>query len=162
MKTVRSRRVTAGLTLIVLGLGLYLFQRLDGLGDSAVFVIIGAAFLAAYLYNRVYGYLVPAGILLGMGAGSIAEQLEVPIGDPTLLGLGAGFLLIYIVSLAYERRNQWWPLIPGAALIFSGLPHGWGVFGYLLEHWPLILVVVGALILVGAFARKGSGGGSTS
>ena len=162
MKSARSRRITAGVTLIGLGLGLYVFQRFEGMGEAAVFVVIGAAFLAAYLYNRVYGYLVPAGILLGLGTGTVLGHQQHGYGDPTLLGLGGGFVLIFVVALIYERKSHWWPLIPGAALILAGLPMGSGIFEYLFENWPLILVVIGALILVGGLGRKGSGSSSST
>ena len=164
MKSRRKRAVAAGLTLIALGLAFYFFRRFEGAGEGAVFVIIGAAFLAGYLYNKSYGLMVPAGILLGLGVGTIAEEWLTEFGNPTLLGLGLGFVSIYLVTLVYERTTHWWPLVPGAALLVAGFPDGEEIFGYLFENWPLVLVIVGVIILIGAFTRKGgspdSGAGS--
>ena len=158
----KNQRVVAGLVLIVVGLGLFFVQRWGGIGQSAIFLVIGAAFLAAYLYNRVYGFLIPACILLGLGVGSvIGEGTAFDFGDPERLGLGGGFIAIYVIALVYERRSHWWPLIPGAALILTARPD---FQDFLREFWPLILVAVGVLILLGGFGRRRRGadtGGSS-
>jgi len=150
----RNRRVTAGLTLIVLGLGFYFLQRFRGIGDATFFFIFGSLFLAAYLYKRTSGLLVPAGVLMGLGLGSIPNgPLGFFGGDPEKLGLGLGFISIYVIMLLYEGKSHWWPLIPGVALILIGLPNGDRVFRLLFGNWPLILVMIGVLILVATFRR---------
>ncbi len=154
MKTPKSRRTVAGLTLIGIGLGLYALQRVEGLGESAIFLLIGAVFLAAYLYRRVFGFLIPACLLLGLGTGPLLERSLFRRIDGETLGLGIGFVAIWLIALVYERKSQWWPLIPGAFLIIAALPRGDDVFDLLVDHWPLILVVVGALILLGIIGKK--------
>ncbi len=116
---------------------------------------MGGAFLAAYLYNRAYGFLVPAGIMLGMGAGMVGADSLLDLGRPQFLGLGFGFVLIFLIALLYERRSHWWPLIPGTLLILLGLPDADRIFSYLYRNWPLILVIAGALILLTALGRSG-------
>ncbi len=155
MSTTRRQRVTAGLALIALGLGLYWLHRVEGIGEAAVFFLVGGAFLAAYLYNRAYGFLVPAGIMLGMGAGMVGADSLLDLGRPQFLGLGFGFVLIFLIALLYERRSHWWPLIPGTLLILLGLPDADRIFSYLYRNWPLILVIAGALILLTALGRSG-------
>lgn len=154
MSTTRRQRVTAGIALIVLGLGLYWLHRVEGIGEAAVFFLVGGAFLAAYLYNRTYGFLVPAGIMLGIGAGTVGAESLLDFGRPQFLGLGFGFILIFLIALLYERRSHWWPLIPGTVLILLGLPDADRIFSYLYRNWPLILVIAGALILLTALGRS--------
>jgi hypothetical protein len=117
---------------------------------------MGSAFFAAYLYRREYGYLVPAGILLGLGTGTILGQTRYAFGDATLFGLGLGFIAIYVVSLLYERKNRWWPLIPGGVLILLNVPRVGDTVDFFFDNWPLILIIVGVLILLGAFRPRRS------
>jgi hypothetical protein len=141
----RRRQVYSGLALIALGLALYAVQRVEGLGRSAVFFLVGGAFLAAYLYRREFGLLIPAGLIGGIGAG----MLE-PV--PMLVGVGGGFLAITIIALLYERRFEGWPLIPGAILIVVGLRE-MKILTYFVDHWPLLLVIAGIVILLGGLGR---------
>jgi hypothetical protein len=142
----RRRQVYSGLALIALGLALYAVQRVEGLGKSAIFFLVGGAFLAAYLYRRELGLLIPAGLIGGIGAG----MLE-PV--PMLVGIGGGFVAITIIALGYERRFEGWPLIPGAILILVGLRE-MEIVTYLVDHWPLLLVIAGVVILLGALGRR--------
>jgi len=163
MEDRRRRRLVAGSVLILLGLTLFAVQYVEGIGQSAVFFIIGGVFLGAYLYQREYGLLIPACILMGLGVGSIAQPARFPFGSGAQLGLGIGFVAIFVIALIYERRSHWWPLIPGGILIVTSIPDADRVFDFLLDRgWPLILVIIGLMILLGAFGRSGrrrSGGG---
>ena len=89
-------------------------------------------------------------VLLGLGAATAFEDTLFRFGNPALLGLGCGFVGIYLVALLYERRSHWWPLIPGAALILLGFPDTERVFRWLIDNWPLVLVLIGVLTLLGA------------
>jgi hypothetical protein len=142
----RRRQVYSGLALIALGLALYAVQRVEGLGRSAIFFLVGGAFLAAYFYRREFGLLIPAGLFGGIGVG----MLE-PV--PMLVGIGGGFVAITIIALSYERRFEGWPLIPGAILILVGLRE-MEILAYLVDHWPLLLVIAGVVILLGALGRR--------
>ena len=145
----RSRAIT-GILFIVLGLGLYGLKFLGPLGQSGVLLLLGGIFLAGYLSSRFYLLLVAAGILLGLGAGSYGERYFAVWGEFSRIGLGAGFIAIYLIALAYERRTSWWPLVPGTILILLGLQRWHAVWTFLVsDGWPLILVVVGVLILLG-------------
>jgi Na+/H+ antiporter NhaD/arsenite permease-like protein len=150
----KERRMAAGIALIVIGTVLYLLERSRGIDAAAVFLLMGSAFFAAYLYRREYGYLVPAGILLGLGTGTILGQTRYAFGDTTLFGLGLGFIAIYVVSLLYERKNRWWPLIPGGVLILLNVPRVGDTVDFFFDNWPLILIIVGVLILLGAFRPR--------
>ncbi len=149
----RRRRITVGSILIVLGLGFFYLQRFEGLGGAAILLFVGAAFLAAYLYRKTYGFLVPAGILLGLGAGEMLEDQWFREGEPVLLGLGLGFVAIYLVARLYEGATHWWPLIPGGILVLTAVPGTRRLLRYLFDNWPLLLVVIGLLLLVSALRR---------
>ena len=119
------------------------------------FFVIGALFVAGYFYSRNTGLLIPGCILLGLGSGAILDARFAAIHS-TQFGLGLGFLAIYVIALAYERRSHWWPLIPGSILVLVGLSIREEVFRYIFSQgWPLILVVIGVVILVGGLAKPG-------
>jgi hypothetical protein len=67
------QKFTAGVVLVLFGLGFYLVQRLETIGNEVIMLIIGAAFLVAYFYQKAYGLLIPAGVLLGLGAGNMLQ-----------------------------------------------------------------------------------------
>ena len=142
----KKRQVFTGLTLVVLGLVLYLLEYVGDVGRSATFFLIGGAFLAAYFYQRQFGFLIPGCLLLGLGGSLFLEM-------PQKVGLGVGFVAITVVALAYQRRFHWWPLIPGGVLILVGLER-LDYVKRLFENWPLILVIVGVLVLLGALGRR--------
>lgn len=155
MAELDKRRVTAGAVLIAVGFAFWALERVEGFGDELILAVLGIAFLAGYLWRRAYPLLVPAGILLGLTAGIYLDDVVAPGVEGVVLGLGCGFLFIYLVSLAYERRNTWWPLIPGAALILFSIPvtEEWAERAF--ENWPLLLVAAGVLlVLAGAASSK--------
>jgi hypothetical protein len=148
-------RVFTGAMFIILGLGLYGLQLVGPLGQSAILLTLGGLCVCAYLYTRAYLLLVLGGILVGLGIGSFGERHFYVWGDLSRLGLGAGFILIYLIQLLYERKSRWWPLIPGVILILLGLGRWHEAWTYLIsDGWPLILVIIGALILLGALGRR--------
>jgi hypothetical protein len=147
----RSRIVT-GAILILLGVGFLALQFLQGFGQAAVLFLIGGAFIAAYLLTRRYGLLIPGGILVGIGLGSIGEQSVFAFQGLSTIGLGIGFVAIYVIALVYQGRAHWWPLIPGLILIAIGLSEGSRVIQQLFSiGWPLILIFAGLVLLAGAF-----------
>lgn len=154
-------RVATGLMLIVLGLGIYGMKFLGDTAESLTLIVLGGLAIAGYLATRGYLLLVIGGVVLGLGMGSFGERNFAFFGEFTKLGLGLGFLLIYLIQLAYERRAHWWPLVPGGVLVLIGF-RAWGGFkDFLLsDGWPLILVIAGVLILLGAFGggKKGKRG----
>ena len=151
MSDTKSRRLSAGLILIAIGLGLYLIDRVEGIGEEAVLLIIGSAFLIAYFVRKNYGLLIPGCILLGLGVGSVGRGSFLGFGESTMLGLGMGFIAIFVIARLNEGKSHWWPLIPGGVMLVMAIPRTHQLFEYVWNHWQLILVFIGALILVGAF-----------
>lgn len=133
----RGRQV-AGVVLVGVGVAL-LVVTLTGVGGELIVLLGGLAFLASHLATRIYGLLVPGGILTGFGAAMLLDDL------PFELGLGAGFVLIVLVQLvtgASREPGWWWPLIPGGILIALGV-------ATLLDERTTQLVLPGVLIVLG-------------
>ncbi len=155
----RRSRVVSGVTLIGIGLLLFWLTRVEDIADSVLFFVIGSLFLGAYLYSKNYGLLIPGCLLLGLGAGTLLENMEQL--DPWKIGLGAGFVAIFVIALLYEKRAHWWPLIPGGVLLISAFAIGEELMQFLFSGgWPLVLVVIGVIILLGSFTKRGSRDGA--
>ena len=126
-----------------------------GIGGEITVLVIGLVFLVAYTATRNYGFLVPGGILAGLGLGILAQPL-VPTGydgAPVLLGLGAGFVGIYVVDeLVTHRVTRWWPLVPGLGLLAIGALIAAGAYGALdmvgAYAVPVLLILLGVWFLV--------------
>ena len=154
MNDPKKGQVSAGLILITIGLGFYLIDRVSGIGQEVVLLVIGAAFLISYFVRKNYGLLIPGCILVGLGLGSLGRDSFLSFGESSLLGLGFGFIAIFVIARIYEGKSHWWPLIPGTVMLLMAIPSAYGIFEYLWHHWPLLLVIIGVLVLFGAF-RKG-------
>ena len=160
MEAQKRQRLLAGLVLVVIGLVLFALNRVGNIGPWAIFFIVGSAFLTAYFYQREYGFLIPACILLGLGAGNVGEDFF-RFGLSARLGLGLGFIAIFVIAFLYERRTQWWPLIPGTILIVTSLTRVRYIVEFMVDNWPLGLVILGILIMLGAFGRPKPKPGTT-
>jgi hypothetical protein len=154
----QERNLAPGLVLIGLGV-MFAIVQLTGVGGEAVVAVIGGALLIAYAFTRHYGYLVPGGILTGLGLGIIWQAAVLSdAGGAVLVGLGAGFLTIYLVDL-FVRGNGalWWPIIPGGITLTIGLLLETGNGGTLegaAPLWPIILVVIGGVLLLRQLASS--------
>lgn len=147
-----SRNLAPGLVLIGLGVVFFLVQ-LTGVGAEAIVAVIGGAFLVAYAATRQYGFLVPGGILTGLGLGVIWEtQLTSGEGGEVVIGLGLGFIAIYVIDVLVRRSEAlWWPIIPGGILTAIGVlieTEQGGLLAGMQWVWPVVLIAVGAIVLV--------------
>jgi hypothetical protein len=150
--------IVAGAILILIGIAALAQQLLGGFGDSLILFAIGGALLAGYFTRRNYGLLIPGCILLGIALGSVGQETVFTVGDFGAIGLGMGFLAIYLIDLAYSGETHWWPLVPGGVMVVTGIAQGSKTFERLLTvGWPLILVLVGLIILAGATGLTGQG-----
>lgn len=160
--TEKRGSLTGGLVLIALGLAFLAMQFFEQIGGSVVLLSLGAAFLTAHFIYRAYGLLIPGCILLGLGAGLLAEETSIAgaISEPVVVGLGTGFLLIWVIDRVFARRGprgSWWPLIPASILLLVGLAES---FGNVEDVFPFILgaglVILGVVVIVRGMG-KGSG-----
>jgi hypothetical protein len=143
-----------GLILIALGI-VFLLAQFFEFGPGLFLTLLGLLFLIAYAFTRSYGLLIPGCILAGIGIGlALGRTLSRP--DVTVtLGLGLGFVAMFLVQWIVAGSSHWWPLIPGVALSLVGLAELVPQGQYLLEKgWPLILIVVGLGLLIGTSLRR--------
>ena len=150
----------AGAVLIGIGV-LLLIGQMVGTEIVGLLVLpgIGLIFLVAGLVTRRAGYMVPAGIMLGLGTGVLlgtqvfANTAGETQGGIVVLGLGAGFILVMLLSVLTREGTHWWPLIPGGILSVIGVALLIGeeaarTVGSLLAYaWPLGLIALGAWFL---------------
>lgn len=141
-----------GVILIAVGVTLFAVQLFD-LDASVIVLVIGLVFASVFAATRRYGFLIAAGILTGLGTGIVLENAGL-MGEPVALGLGLGFLAIYVVDLLTTGARQpgrWWPLVPGAILtVVAAAESTFGPEGArLIERgWPVLLIAVGAWLLL--------------
>src|SRR5215216_1876201 len=120
------------LALITLGVVFLLGNLISGPGRGGLILLgLGAAFGIGRLTTGRYGYSVPAGILVAIGAYVALQQTSRPSGTESagwfFLLLGGGFVLSYLIGM---RPAVLWPLFPAAALICLGLVlFGWASLG---------------------------------
>jgi hypothetical protein len=141
-----------GVILIAVGATLFAVQLLH-LDADVIVLVIGLVFASVFAATRRYGLLIPAGIMTGLGAGILLEDIGAK-GEPAMLGLGLGFLAIYAVdALTSGARapGRWWPLIPGAIItVIAGASGTFGQEGAraIEQGWPILLIAVGAWLLL--------------
>lgn len=144
----------AGVILIAIGCVIAAVTWFGAGGEIAV-LVIGLVFLVVYAVSRTYGFLIPGGIMTGLGLGILAQPLFPSgyDGAPVLIGLGAGFVAIYVVDELVTRKvNRWWPLVPGLGLLTIGTLIAAGAYGALdvvgTYAVPVLLIVLGVWFLV--------------
>jgi hypothetical protein len=112
----------------------------------------GVALLALALgWRPFYSLYLPGLALAGWGAGMIVDKA---LGSPaflSLVGLGCGLALAWLIR---RRQAGWahrWPLVCGLALValgvLPGFGHPWAAVWY---AWPLVIVALGVALVVRA------------
>jgi hypothetical protein len=125
-----------------------------------IVLAIGLGFVGAFLYTRQYGYLVPGGILSGLGAGiAVSEGVTWTTsegqGGAVVLGLGLGFVAIWVIgAIMRTATNHIWPLIPGGilAVVGSALLIGREAVD-LLDYWGIAVIAIGLLLVWRAWSE---------
>ena len=147
-----------GLVLVTIGLAFLVGQLLPNAGRF-VPLLVGLSFLAVFLVTRNYGFLVPGGIVTGVGAGvvlAVEDQGRVG-GGLFLVSLGIGFIGIYVVGALFRlRENHPWPLVPGGILATLGAITLAGTrYGDVSRYaWPVALIALGAAFLLRGLLRR--------
>jgi hypothetical protein len=144
---------------VIAGLGLFfLAAQLEPDIGRFVTLILGLALMAVFVIRRDYGFLVPGSILTGIGIGLALDPALQPQaqGSVMMLSLAGGFLGIWVIGSIYRLpQNHWWPLIPGGILTLVGLVQlSRSDMDHALRLWPIILVVIGALVLGRTLVRR--------
>jgi len=141
-------RIFSGLVLIILGLSLSGINLLDGIGQKNILLIIGGLFIAWYFYNNAYGLLIPGCIMAGMGLASVGNHHFWNSPNNTQLGLGIGFIAIYVIDRLHTGKSHWWPLIPGGLITLSALGNdAFGIKIGMALFRPVVLILLGLWII---------------
>jgi hypothetical protein len=164
----------AGAVIIGIGVFFLLAQVVPDIGRW-IPLLIGLAFLAAFVARREYGFLIPGCIIAGVGVGVVLTDVvdEQWSGAVVLLSIAGGFIAIWLVSVLIRAvdkdwptgpsreaaRALWWPLIPGGilALVAIVVLAEEGFESDLLQWWPLLLIGAGVVVLVSALTRRNDG-----
>jgi len=148
MKKERKGQIIAGIILILLGLSFSGIRFIIGFHYNTFFLLLGGLFIAAYFYKDLYGLLIPGCLIIGSGLTSGHFGLLRYSPHYNTLGLGLGFIAIYVIDLLNKGKTLWWPLIPGGILTFLGLStrpyHFWGFFQVI---WPILIILLGLFII---------------
>jgi len=148
--------VLGGLVVFAVGFAFLLPALKMPHAGPVLFLALGGAFAAAYaLGYRQFVYLVPAAVMIGLGAGLLLSAIF-DLGRfaaPMFFGaLAAAFVIVTI--LAPDHR---WPLIPAAPLALiaiAGVVGGIDVLpGFQPFILPVVLMAVGGYLLVEPTSR---------
>jgi hypothetical protein len=156
--------LTAGIILIVIGLGLLAsrFLSLDNLFPLG----LGMIFILAGVLKRSAGLLIPGGIISGVGLGIVVTQNGLLAGMGVfdsgalmLLCMAVGWFSIIVLSKLFTDETQIWPVFPGGAMAVIGSlmlmgANGLEVLKFLGSYWPAVLILIGISVMVQAWREQ--------
>ena len=149
----RNHRIAAGVILIIFGVASLLQRWLD-IGNYII-LLLGLGMLVWGSISRRTGWIIPGGVLTGIGLGILATESGwiFPLADQDsvfLLCFALGWFLITLLTAIFTSI-QWWALIPGSimTLIGAGILATNGVVRWadLNLVYAVILIVVGLVII---------------
>lgn len=148
----RSRRVTAGVLLAVAAVAL-LGKYVPLQWRDSFLPLLGVGFVVWAGLARVSGLLVPGGILIGVGLGTM---LRGAYGHAAFLfSMAGGFLLISVLSILMfgREKNRWWTVFPAGGLAIAGVAAASGPdarewWRAVQPLWPWALVAVAIYLLL--------------
>lgn len=165
--TLPNRRAL-NLGIVLIGLGLFFLVRrvFHVHGPGPILLVIGTILFVVAAVRDFRGPLLPAGVLLGLGAGFLLrDPLEawMPRWATILLGLGSGFLLAAAVGRSAGRGWHPVPLVPGAILVGIAVVAAIGenlrirdtAYELAGRLWPWALVAAGAILIAQALRKRG-------
>jgi hypothetical protein len=153
INTRRNHRIAGGVILILLGTATLLQRWLD-IGNYVV-LLLGLGMLIWGSISHRTGWIIPGGVLTGIGLGILA--MEGPWHFPAagqngifLLCFALGWFLITILTALFTCI-QWWALIPGGIMALIGgsilVTNGAVSWMDLNLVYAVILIIVGLVLL---------------
>jgi len=151
-----NKTYISGSILILLGILFFVAQVVQSPALGLLILPgLGLIFIVWALLVRSFGLLIPGGILLGVGVGSVLAALSplgINDGAAFMIAFGLGWMIITLLSPLTSSGFQWWPLIPGGIISGIGLLILAGEWGETILQlasytWPLILVGLGVYII---------------
>lgn len=167
--TVNDRRgLNLGIALTAIGVYFLLRRELHLRGPGPVLLLIGTILFGVAALRGFRGPVVPAGVLLGLGAGFLLRdpfEPWMPHWATLLLFLGGGLLLAAAVDRRDGPEHRRSTLVPGVVLVAiaaaTALSENLHFPETLLEVawrlWPWALLAAGVLLVVqGLRGRRGT------
>ncbi|MCD4796766.1 MAG: hypothetical protein K8R49_06335 [Candidatus Cloacimonetes bacterium] len=149
MKKEEKGKLLAGLILVIIGLSITGLKYFYGFHQYSFILLLGGLFIAAYFYKDAYGLLIPGCILAGLGLGNFGNRFFWNFPHFNTLGLGFGFIAIFVIDLLNKGKTHWWPLIPGGILLLTGLSFKpFNIWKFFYIGWPIVLIIIGIWIIV--------------
>lgn len=152
-----------GVLLVLIGVALLIQYAVPAVGvGTLVLLAIGLAFLVGWIVGGSRFSIVPGILFLALGIAELIEDLAFlgPPGEdvPGLASsaLALGFLLIWLVGYATNRRSSW-PLWGAAIFGLIGVAQ---LSGRLVNIpalgalWPVLIIVAGIVLLLAARNRS--------
>ena len=160
-----SRDWIAGALLVLVGL-LLLAERHAPALVPVIPLAAGLCLLALALLIHWPGLLLSAGVLIGVGLGVLVARGSSPevAAAAFLVCIGGGLLMTWALAMLLRvHALRWRALLAGTGFIIAGaVVYALGIGPTLLTltigWWPVVLIVIGAVLLAGARARAGDGG----
>jgi hypothetical protein len=149
-----NQRLAGGLILILFGTAI-LLERWLNVGVYAI-LLIGVAMLLWGSFSHTTGWIIPGGVLTGIGAGILAMggPWDLPIEGQSgifLLCFALGWFLITVLTALFTC-TQWWALIPGGimAVLGGGILVTNGAVSWLDVNmiYAALLILAGLALLV--------------
>jgi hypothetical protein len=117
--------VAAGIILILVGLSILLSHFL--VLDLGVYLmlLLGLGMLAWGAFSHSQGWIIPGGILTGIGTGALIFNSPWQIASEYqpgifLLCFALGWFLIPLFTGLFTSCMRWWPFIPGGIMAVIG------------------------------------------
>jgi hypothetical protein len=156
-----NHRIIGGIILIFFG-AIILFQRWFDVSTYAV-LLFGCAMLVWGSVSRRSGWIIPGGVLSGIGLGILVMEgpWHFPVEQQNgvfLLCFALGWFLITLLTALFTC-TQWWALIPGGIMALIGgsilVTNGAVRWEDLNMVYAAILIIVGLILL--AFKGRSNG-----
>jgi hypothetical protein len=120
--TADRRPSSTGIALIGFGVVLLLLRLftipIEATG-AMVLLTIASCFFFFGFWKRLYGLIIPGGILTGLSVG--VAFAEITSGVSVLWGLALGFLSIYAIGKSMFGMRSQWPIFPAVPLFAVGM-----------------------------------------
>ena len=150
----RNHGIAVGVVLILLGAGT-LLQRWFDIGNFIV-LLLGVGMLVWGSVSHRSGWIIPGGVLTGIGLGILATEgpWQFPAADQNgifLLCFAFGWFLITLLTALFTC-TQWWALIPGGIMAGIGgsilVTNGNIRWEDLNLVYAVVLISIGLILLV--------------
>jgi hypothetical protein len=149
-----NHRIIGGIILILFGITI-LLQRWFDISTYAV-LLLGSAMLVWGSVSHRTGWIIPGGVLSGIGLGILVMEgpWHFPVEQQNgifLLCFALGWFLITLLTALFTCM-QWWALIPGGIMALIGgtilVTHGAAHWEDLNLIYAAILIIIGLILLV--------------